>query len=324
MSLLQPFLFERRLAPKVWGGRMLEQVMGVAMPTGESIGETWELYDRPDGSSRVRGEARTLADLLREDPVAMLGARCALDAQGRFPLLLKFIDARTSLSVQVHPDDEMARAENDRGKDEAWVVLAAGPSARICRGVRPGIDPHDFAEAASSARVEGMLWAFKPQVGDCIDVPAGTVHAIGPDVVVFEVQQNSDVTYRLYDWGRDRDVQVTKALRAARFCASSSAADRPVVVPTRLDDGGELLVANPHFRLRRYAVDGRLALPLHDRFATVTVIGGAGAVTWRDGAASRRTSIARGDTALLPAALGEVAVEASEPATLLVCDPGER
>ncbi|MCA8963400.1 MAG: class I mannose-6-phosphate isomerase [Planctomycetes bacterium] len=321
MSNSQPLLLERKLVPKVWGGQMLSQLLDIDVPAGTAIGETWELYDRPEGSSRLRGEQRTLAEVLREDPVALLGAGVAAGTNARFPLMLKFIDAREALSVQVHPDDDLARAENDRGKNEAWVVLHAGPRARICRGVRADVDVETFRGAADSAAVEQLLWAFTPQVGDCVHVPAGTVHAMGPDVVVFEVQQNSDVTYRLYDWGRDRDVHVQKALAAMRFVGGGQNRRE---VPTQLDDGGELLVTESHFRLRRYRVSDSLRLPTRGRFATVTVIGGNGDLVWPSSAGPQRLALQRGDTALVPAALAEVVVEAAAPMVMLVCDPGEK
>ena len=205
MSSLKPFLLARKLLPKVWGGRALERVPGIALPTEEAIGETWELFDRPDGSSPLRGAGRSLADVLREHPQDLLGRGVARGHAGRFPLLLKFIDAHDALSVQVHPDDAQAESEGDSGKDEAWLVLHAGPQARIVRGLRPGVDEAEFRKLAHTPAVESMLWSFVPQPGDVIHIPPGTVHAIGPDVVVFEVQQNSDVTYRLYDWGRPRE-----------------------------------------------------------------------------------------------------------------------
>ncbi len=325
MSFHQPFLFERRVLPKVWGGRALQRVVGIDLPPGHDVGETWELYDRPEGSSRLRGETRTLADLLRADAGALLGRGAPGVAEARFPLLLKFIDAREALSVQVHPDDVQARAAADGGKSEAWVVLHAGAGARVSRGLRPGVRPEEFRAVAHTPAVERMLWSFTPQVGDCIDVPAGTVHAIGPEVVVFEVQQNSDVTYRLYDWGRPREVHVEQALAVTRFDdATPGGVPRPVCVPRALADGGHLLLATPHFRVRRYAVSAgaRRVLRTEGRFATLTMIGGSGVLDWQEAGVARRMPIAHGDTALLPAALAEATFEGAVDSEMLVCDPG--
>src|SRR5690606_36012819 len=129
------------------------------------------------------------------------------------------------------------------------LVLRAGPSARIGRGLRPGVEDAAFRRDAHTAAVEPMLWSFAPSVGDVVHIPPGTIHALGPEVLVFEVQQNSDLTYRLYDWGRPREVHVQKALAVARTAngAHGAVEGRPVVAPTGLPDGGELLIATPHF-----------------------------------------------------------------------------
>jgi mannose-6-phosphate isomerase len=322
MLPLKPFLLERKLLPKVWGGRALEPVLGVSLPAGEAIGETWELFDRPEGSSRLRGSERTLADVLRDDGERLLGRSVARGHGGRFPLLLKFIDAREALSVQVHPDDEQARSENDSGKDEAWLVLHAGPQARIIRGLRPGVDAAQFRAAAHTPAVESMLWSFAPQPGDVIHVPPGTVHAIGPDVVVFELQQNSDVTYRLYDWGRPREVHVQKALAVARADSGGVAlAERPVVAPQPLPGGGVQLLATPHFRLRRYDLQRPFTLTTEGAFLVVTVLAGRGIVGWRSGDSDPPLPLAAGDTVLVPACVESVYLSPIGRLDVVVSDP---
>ncbi|MBL8729353.1 MAG: class I mannose-6-phosphate isomerase [Planctomycetes bacterium] len=322
MPPLRPFLLERKLLPKVWGGRALEQVLGMSLPAGEAIGETWELFDRPEGSSRIRGSERTLADLLRDDGERVLGRGVARAHGGRFPLLLKFIDAREALSVQVHPNDEQARSEGDSGKDEAWLVLHAGPGGRIIRGVRPGIDDALFRASAHTAAVESMLWSFSPRPGDTIHVPPGTVHAIGPDVVVFEVQQNSDVTYRLYDWGRAREVHVQKALAVASTDGGRVAvADRPVVESEALTDGGRQLLSTAHFRLRRYDLQRPFTLPTDGAFLTLTVLAGRGIVGWRSGDSDTPLPVGAGDTVLVPACIESVYLSPIGRLDVAVCNP---
>jgi mannose-6-phosphate isomerase len=298
-------------------------VPGIALPPGEAIGETWEIYDRPEGSSRVRGAETTLADLLREHPVELLGRGVARGHGGRFPLLLKFLDAHEALSVQVHPDDEQAKHEGS-GKDEACIVLHAGPEARIIRGVRPGVDAAHFRAEAHTAAVEAMLLAFVPRVGDTIHVPPGTVHAIGPDVVAFEVQQNSDVTYRLWDWGRARAVQVEQALAVTRFDETALPAEaRPVVAPRPLPDGGTELVATPCFCVRRYDLRRPFTLATNRAFAAVTVIAGRGMLGWRSGGADAPLPLVAGDTALVPACVDQAFLSPIGRLELLVSAPGE-
>jgi mannose-6-phosphate isomerase len=299
-------------------------VIGMSLPAGEAIGEAWELFDRPDGSSRIRGSQTSLADVMRTSSEELLGRGIASGHSGRFPLLLKFIDARDALSVQVHPDDEQARSESDSGKDEAWLVLHAGPQARIIRGFRPGVQREQFSAVAHTQAVEHLLWSFRPEVGDCIHVPPGTVHAIGPDVVVFEVQQNSDVTYRLYDWGRQREVHVQKALAVTAHDEQHPPAERPVMPRRQLDDGGVELIAGRHFRLRRYSLQRPFTLLTNAAFATVTVLAGRGMVGWRSGGNDEPIPLAPGDTVLVPAAMESVFLSPIGGLDVAVAGPGGR
>jgi mannose-6-phosphate isomerase len=325
MPLPEPFLLERIALPKLWGGRSLEQVPGIALPPSADIGETWELYDRPEGSSRLRGRTTTIADLMHEQAEQLVGVGVALAHGGRFPLLLKFLDAREALSVQVHPDDLQAAADDDGGKDEAWTVLKAGPDARITFGFQPGVDRAQFEAAAGTEHLTKLLWSFRPEVGDTVHIPPGTVHAIGPDVVVFEVQQNSDLTYRLHDWGRGRELHLQKALAVTSLDAGAGPATnaRPVVAPTTLADGGTLLLATPRFRMRRFALRQRLDLRPAGRYVTVTVIAGSGTLSWPGARAHGTIALAAGDTALVPACTPAFALLPNEHLNVILCDPGE-
>ena len=299
MPSLEPFLVERILMPKVWGGQALTQVLGIALPPGEAIGETWELYDRPEGSSRLRHSARTIGQLMRECGDDLVGRGVPRGYGGRFPLLLKFLDARDGLSVQVHPDDQQAMRDRDTGKNECCVVLQAGPEARIVRGLRPGVSREHFVANAATEAVEDLLLSFQPMVGDTIHIPPGTVHAIGPGVVVFEVQQNSDLTYRLYDWGRGREVHVQKALQVLRADAAND--ERPVVQPETMPDGGTLLLGTRDFRLRRYSLRQPIQMTTGGRFATITVIAGKAKLQWPGERTFGALPLGRGDTAVVPA-----------------------
>ena len=322
MSPLEPFLLERIALPKVWGGRKLSQVPGIELPPGVDIGETWELYDRPEGSSRLRGRPTTLANLLRDHGDELLGLGVPRAHGGRFPLLLKFLDARDALSVQVHPDDIAAKSENDSGKNECWIVLHAGPNARVVRGFKPGVTREQFLARAGGDDLGELLWAFRPEVGDVIHIPPGTVHAVGPDLVVFEVQQNSDVTYRLHDWGRGREVHVQKAVSVAHVESASGA--RPVVAAAPLPDGGTQLIATADFRVRRYVLRQPLQLAGDGRFCAVTVIGGRGALAWPGGSGPAALVLGPGDTALVPACCPRFDLIPNESMNVLVCDPGVR
>jgi mannose-6-phosphate isomerase len=322
MSPLEPFLLERIALPKVWGGRMLAKALGIALPPDVDVGETWELYDRPEGSSRLRGRTTTIADLMAKASEPLLGEGVPAAHGRRFPLMLKFLDARDALSVQVHPDDALAAADDDSGKNEACVVLHAGPGARFIRGLRPGVERARFLAAVGTPQLEELLWSFRPEVGDTIHIPPGTIHAIGPGLVVFEVQQNSDLTYRIHDWGRGRAVHVQKAAAAADAQPTPSA--RPVVSPTPLADGGAELVATRDFRVRRYALKQRFELRPDGRFCTVTCVAGGGTLWWPAERVDGTLALATGDTALVPACCPRFDLIPNESMNVLVCDPGVR
>ena len=318
---LTPCVLERKVLPKVWGGRGLTRSLGLALPPDEDIGETWEAYDRPDGSSAIRGSDRTLRDLMLASPEALLGAGVQPTPQGYFPLLIKYIDARTALSVQVHPDDEAARVENDMGKTEAWVVLDRGEDARIIRGLKPGVTLDMFAKVAHTAAVEELLWDFVPEIGDTVFVPPGTVHAIGPDVVVYEVQQNSDVTYRLYDWGRPRETQPEKALKVVAL-DHEIFEDRPVVSPTPIDERSTWLVRNEHFRLRRIVCRDATTLSTEGSVKVASLVRGNCTLGWHSGGEDPPLILRSGDTALIPGCIDSVFVSPIGTAEFLWADAG--
>ncbi len=315
----EPFFLESRLLPKVWGGRALESVLGMQLPPDDAIGEAWLLYDRPEGSSPLRDSDLTLGQLVRRDPEALVGRGVPLGHDGAFPLLLKFLDAREALSLQVHPDD--GQAEGDGGKDECCVVLHATPDARIVHGVKPGVDRERFLARWQTTEVEELVYSFRPEPGDLVHIPPGTVHGIGPGVLAFEVQQNSDLTYRFYDWGRGREVHIDRARRVVDVAPNF---ERPVRRPTSLPDGGELLMAGAHFAVRRYDLRRAALLPTHGRYLAVTVLGGAGRLDWTRDEEHGALPLAACDTLLVPACVDAVAIVPDDHIDLMVCDPGAR
>lgn len=303
-----PCHLERRVVPKVWGGRRLEELLGVTFDGDEPIGETWEIFDRPDGASAIRdGGGRTLHDLIQEDAAGWLGKRFA--HADRFPLLLKFLDAREALSVQLHPCDADAPA-GDAGKNEAWLMLDVGANGRIVRGLRAGADAEALRAAAQQEGVEGaqideVLHAFRPEVGDAVMVPAGTVHSIGPDIVLFEVQQNSDVTYRVYDWGRPRELHLDAAFAA--FREADPAAIERVERRAPCEDGvGEWVIRHEDFTVRRLDPASPVQLDPAGSFKILTVLAGQATLGWRSGGDDPPLFAQRGDTILVPASLDRV------------------
>ena len=316
---LRPSLLARKIVAKPWGGRALQRVLGLELDAGVQVGETWEVFDRPEGSSRMQADGRTLAQWMTTHAAELLGRGVKPAPGNRFPLLLKFVDARDVLSVQVHPDDDLAAPEGDCGKSEAWVILDAGPRARIIAGVRPGTTRAAFAAVAHTAAVESLLLAFTPRQGDAVRVPPGLVHAIGPDVVLFEIQQNSDLTFRLYDWGRERDLHLEKGLRAARF----DLAPETTVTTAPGEHGFEWLFRNQHFTLRRQTLEAPLQIPTEGSFKIATVIRGRGTLGWRSSGQDLPLQIAAGDSVLVPACVDSVFLSPVGVVTFLWSGPGE-
>ncbi|MDZ4860773.1 MAG: type I phosphomannose isomerase catalytic subunit [Candidatus Hydrogenedentes bacterium] len=222
--------FHEQFFERIWGGQRLSTLYGKPTPKDRPIGEAWLISDHPSAPSVVRDgphAGRTLHDLVVEDPVSLLGSIERLTPGGRFPLLLKILDANEPLSVQVHPDDETAIAsqEPDVGKTEMWYVIHAEPGSQLFVGIEPGATGEKIKDAITRGTLENFLVRRDVAAGDSVLVEAGTVHAIGGGILLAEIQQNSDLTYRLYDWnrcdanGKRRELHIEKGLRATNLAA---------------------------------------------------------------------------------------------------------
>lgn len=199
--------FQEQYFPRIWGGQRLRMLFQKPIPPDSPVGEAWLLSDHPSAQSVIlRGKhaGRTLHEVMREAPTALLGRAAKPTPSGRFPLLLKLLDAEDVLSVQVHPDDAAALrlGEQDVGKTEMWFVLSAAPESRLYCGLHENITREDVIRAVERGNLDAHMVSYPVQCGNAVMVPAGTVHAIGAGLVLAEIQQNSDLTYRLYDWGR--------------------------------------------------------------------------------------------------------------------------
>jgi mannose-6-phosphate isomerase len=296
--------------------------LGTALgkPVGDepSCAESWEVCDRGDDQSvAVAGPlaGRTLGELVRERGAELLGRH---HPQPRFPLLFKFLDAREHLSIQVHPDDAgAARLEPpDLGKTEAWVVLAAEPGAVIHAGVKRGTDRALLERELNRGTCDLCLSKYEPRPGDCVFLPAGTPHAIGAGLLVAEIQQASDTTFRLHDWGRvgpdgqPRALHVAQGLDAIDF-------DRqiPLPLPPRATDRPhvERLVECDYFVLERRTLSADDTIGGDNRCHLVAVLSGAVMVAGDPA----ETPLPVGGTVLLPAACGPVRLSPQGTAVVL-------
>jgi mannose-6-phosphate isomerase len=239
MADLYPFSFLPILKPRVWGGRRLAS-LGKTLGGEAPIGESWELSNLAEGQSLVAEGplgGTPLGELVRERAPELLGP-VRLDG-GAFPLLVKYIDAAETLSVQVHPDAAISARLGGRPKSEAWYILDAKPGAVIYLGLRPGTSRVELEAAIAADRLETLLRVRPVRPGDVVPVVPGTIHAIGAGVLLAEVQQPSDTTYRLYDWGRlgldgkPRALHLAEALQSIVF----EQAPDPLRAPARIDLG---------------------------------------------------------------------------------------
>ncbi|TWT99677.1 putative mannose-6-phosphate isomerase GmuF [Botrimarina colliarenosi] len=319
MSLNYPLQLRPILQEYLWGGRLLGELLGKPIGDGPTYAESWEVVDHPDGQSVVENgplAGRTLGDLAKEFPEDLYGDR---PAPPRFPLLFKYLDAQKTLSVQVHPNDEQAAQQSppDLGKTEAWLVVAAEPGGKIYAGLKEGVDRDALAAAIEAGECDQCLHAFEPQPGDCVFIPAGTVHALGAGLVIAEIQQASNTTFRLFDWNRlDKDGK-PRPLHIEPSLAVSDYGRGPVApqTPQPGDAGWERLVTCDKFLFSRahVAPHQSVELPGVGGFRIASLVEGSGTML-SDGF---EQAMHPGETLLLPAACPTATFTATEPSTLL-------
>jgi mannose-6-phosphate isomerase len=323
----EPLLFRRLLKEKVWGGARLAARLGLRPPFPGPLGESWELSDYPGEETAVRGGALdgvSLRAIMQQHGPEVLG-RSRPSPDGRFPLLVKYLDAGDDLSVQIHPPDGPL-SPTGIGKTECWYVLDAAPGAKVICGLKPGTRREQFEAEAGDARVRAHLHEVPVRRGDFVFVPAGQTHAIRGGVVLCELQQTSDVTFRMYDWdrpgldGKPRPLHLAEALKAVEWCLEPGRALRP-----RFPEEPGLLDAPlgscAHFRAHALRADARGGMrPIEGNARVFAVVGGEGTVEPVGGASFRPLAVRFGDVALVPAGVAEVRLAASGPEPLEILE----
>jgi mannose-6-phosphate isomerase len=257
--------FEEHYCERLWGGQKLREVYGKDTPTGAApIGEAWLISDHPECESVVTAgphAGQSLHALLQANPAALLGSRARPTIHGRFPLLLKLLDSAQALSVQVHPDDDDAKrlGEPDVGKTEMWHVLHADPGAELICGLSPDCDREALRRGVEEGTVETLMTHFEAPSETSVFVPAGTVHAIGAGFLLAEIQQNSDITYRLYDWmrtdaqGQPRELHLDKALEVTHYDSAHGGPSKPLAYE-RGSAHCEILAVCPYFAAEKIRI----------------------------------------------------------------------
>jgi mannose-6-phosphate isomerase len=296
---------------KIWGGKNLARFLGKSFAADALIGETWEAWEGCFIGNGAQAE-KTLGDLIGLDPQGILGG----NARGaRFPLLFKFIDAQDDLSVQVHPDDAAAQAMENYpyGKTEAWYIVHAEPDAALIHGFKADLDAARLRKRLAENDLPDALSYVPVTRGDVIFVPAGTVHAITRGIVLAEIQENSDITYRLYDWGRrgkGRELHIEPSLRVANLHRSGEHKISRLTI--RRDECDQhFLAACRYFSYELFDLRAKTRLEFGDKFNIVSLIAGAAIISYGAGLAESVGAM-RGETFVLPARLGRVDIAPRE------------
>lgn len=324
---MDPLVFEPFFRPMVWGGRRLEQYLGARLPAEGAFGEAWMLSAQSLHVSRVAEgpmQGMLLADLWTAQGREITGRN--VDARSPFPLLIKVLDCQDLLSIQVHPNDQIAAClrPGELGKTEAWVILQADAGSRIYAGLQPGVTRAELERHLDTGTVAECLHSFVPQKGQCVFLPAGVVHAVGGGVLMAEVQQSSDITYRLFDWNRVGPDGKLRALHRDEALQSIDWSAGPLQPTTGgpikgLASGnvGERLVDCPYFTIDRFQLGSPMNLPFAQQASIWIALEGAVQLSGSSTGYSRR--FRPGETVLVPATAGPLQwtpVE-SGPATLL-------
>lgn len=321
--MLYPFVFKPVFKERVWGGRELERLFAKKIPAGKAIGESWEISDRPGDASVIANgplAGKNLRWLMENHAAEVLGdAKPA--AEGRFPLLCKILDAREKLSLQVHPPASKAAELHGEPKTEMWFIADAAPGASLYVGLKRGVTRAEFEQKIADGTVADCFHRIPVKAGDTMFLPSGRVHAIGDGLVIFEIQQNSDTTYRVFDWnrvgldGKPRELHVAQSLASIDF---NDFEPKLMQAHYRPASGFKFrqLVEDPLFTVQELVFENAGTVTLAGQFLRVLALV-RGAATITDGG-KNSVDLKPGQFCLLPACLKNVEVKA-QPWTVFLC-----
>ena len=312
MEILYPLRFNPVYKNYIWGGGRIPKLYNRNEPAG-IYAESWEISTHPDGATAVSNgplAGKTLSELLPEYKTALLGTNVKSDD---FPLLIKLIDAREVLSVQVHPNDAAADAVGGEPKTEMWYFLEGDGSSLVYCGLKPGVGEAEFLQAVKDKTLAGLLQTIPAKKGEAVFVPGGCVHAIGAGCLILEIQQNSNTTYRIYDWnrldaaGKGRELHIDKALKVIDWESNGD---------PRCKINGTEIKTSPYFRLDRFEISAAKKYPMSGKsFHILFVAEKAGFISWDGG----EEALAPGQSWLVPAALGSYTVRPVAEKMTLLC-----
>ncbi|MSU59649.1 MAG: mannose-6-phosphate isomerase [Pedosphaera sp.] len=323
--MLYPLTFQPIFKERVWGGRNLARLFGKKLPGPQPIGESWEISDRPGDASVISNgplAGKDLRWLMENHATELLSDARALN--GRFPLLIKLLDAQEKLSLQVHPPAHKAVELRGEPKTEMWFIADAAPGAELFVGLRRGVTRAEFERKIRDGSVADCFHRVPVRAGDAMFLPSGRVHAIGAGLVIFEIQQNSDTTYRVFDWnrvgldGQPRELHVAQSLASIDFDDFEPAAVREKLTGDA-NQQHRTLVRDPLFNVEQTSLAAGATLPLPPRqMQILACVSGTLSVT----AANGKVNLSVGEFCLVPACLAGVEVRAETPAGFLRATAG--
>jgi mannose-6-phosphate isomerase len=319
--VLYPFTFQPIFKERIWGGRELERLYAKPLPPGKPIGESWEISDRPDDASVIANgplAGKTLRWLMENHAAEILGdAKSA--AEGRFPLLCKILDAREKLSLQVHPPASKAAELKGEPKTEMWFITDAAPDANLYVGLKRGVTWTEFEKKISDGSVADCFHRIPVRAGDAMFLPSGRVHAIGEGLVIFEIQQNSDTTYRVFDWNRVGLDGKPRELHIAQSLASIDFNDfEPKLAESNFAAAGKIqkrsLVNDPLFNVETWKLNSSASALLKPKKLQIVAVT-TGEIEIKSG--STVVKLSAGQFSLIPAGLERAEILAKSDAALL-------
>lgn len=327
-KVLPPLRFKPVLKQTIWGGRRLGETLGKPIGEASDFAESWEIVDHGEDQSIVDGgplDGASLSSLLDQYSQSMIGSAAgsaagSANSNSSFPLLFKYLDCNRVLSVQVHPDDQYGSQMPvpDLGKTEAWYIVDATDDALIYAGLKEGVDREALGAAIEAGQTEQVLHSFHPSIGDVVFIPAGSVHALGAGLLVAEIQQSSNTTFRLFDWNRTDAAGNSRQLHLDQGLAVTNY-ERGPIQPSRADNtisGKQQLVSCDKFTLLA-VLTGTVTVSDQDQFEILTVPKGKASLNI-DG---QQQTIDTGETVLLPASCPSGTITPASDSVVLLMTP---
>lgn len=307
---MYPLKFKKHLVKKIWGGNLFETSLSITLPSDDLYGESWEVSSHKNGMSFVENgdfENRSLQELLSTYKEELVGKSIYEKYNNNFPLLIKYLDINDKLSVQVHPSDEYAlRVEGEFGKSETWYIIEASDDAELIIGTKPGINKDNFLQKFENKEFQSLFNVVKVKKGDFINVAPGTVHAtLNGSILICETQQNSDTTYRIYDFdrlvdGALRPLHLEKAVEVIDFHQAPQITSLETRKKIELKDCiKEELIRGEYFNIDRLLINGEYSDEINCNFKTYSILDGTGNIIFNN----TEYSAKKGDTYFIPALL---------------------